>query len=509
MLPIGSQNRAGAGAARRLLFVILIGASVVLLLRAAFGPFQFFGLPINSPLTAESIVGFLAVLSFVSFRGGRGLLPERQLHASLLLAAAFMLLAVVIYWPDLHNPFLGDDYILVSSASPHGLRWLGHLLSTGGGDGGFRPLGEAWFDTAEAWAGWIPVRWHVLSLALHLTNCLLVYAFTWSLWRNTFVSSASMTLFAIHASHPEAVAWTAGGFDLLACCFCLLALLCLFLPERFSWRAVLAANFCFLLGLLSKESAYALPVLVAAFAIASGRVQDRTIRAGFLSTCAVALVMLAYRWKLFHGPGGYLDPVTGRPILLSLHFFSSAKAVGGRLWAQLLFPLNWEAARHSLLFPSVLLLCIGFLLLAFKQKLKPKVALALVMATAGAVLPAIHLSLIGESGLGSRIYYLPSLPFCILLACLIESLRPHSTVMAAVILIALAAGFSMSLMQNLRAWHDVAYLADAACSAAASGHPVGSPVPSELQGVFYFSNGFPECVSMKRHSESQGNRGHI
>ena len=47
----------------------------------------------------------------------------------------------------------------------------------------------------------------------------------------------------------------------------------------------------------------------------------------------------SWRWHLFHGPGGYIDRVTGQPAILSIQPLSAAKAVFLRIWGILLTPI--------------------------------------------------------------------------------------------------------------------------------------------------------------------------
>jgi hypothetical protein len=115
-----------------------------------------------------------------------------------------------------------------------------------------------------------------------------------------------------------------------------------------------------------------------------------------------------------------------------------------------------------------------------------RVMLALAAATVLSVLPAIHLASIGESMLGSRILYLPGIPFAVLMATLIYR-RPGGA--AAVILASV-----LILEHNLSAWHRVALMAREAC---VSGR-TDAKMPGTLEGVYFFQNGFPECVALNR-----------
>ena len=74
--------------------------------------------------------------------------------------------------------------------------------------------------------------------------------------------------------------------------------------------------------------------------------------------------MFAYRWSLFHGPGGYIDPATGQPQVLSFHLGATLKALLLRVWANLLFPINWDASAKSATLAAAVLIGSGAVLYA-------------------------------------------------------------------------------------------------------------------------------------------------
>jgi hypothetical protein len=123
---------------------------------------------------------------------------------------------------------------------------------------------------------------------------------------------------------------------------------------------------------------------------------------------------------------------------------------------------------------------------------------AMIAMTALAILPAIHLALIGPSELGSRILYLPSAGFCVMCAYLTSSIR--SLYRQRLVEAALAVSVLVVLTHNLMAWHRTALLADQFCTNMALDRTATrsrSLVPSSSQGVPFFANGLPECISMK------------
>lgn len=462
----------------RSLTAVSLAAALAISLRAWMGPFSVGPLRFVSPMGIESLfaASLLAMLllrcqgaSEVS--GKAGPFPV----TALLLALAAVAAAFI---PDLRDPFLSDDYILVSRATLDPARILA-VFHTPGGDGSFRPLGYLYYALLHQFGGMDPLKWHACALAIHLINCALLYAIVWTLWPGRGTAFTAAVLFGLNGTRPESVAWTAGNFDLLACAFTLAATLAIL--RRRVWLALPLL----VLGILSKESAYAAPAVIFGFAAAGNRLRESRVRLALAASVAICAVLFAYRWSLFHGPGGYINPATGKAQVLSFHLGTALKALFLRVWANLLFPVNWDASAHSpVLALAVLLGSAALVYAAFTNRIPRRVALSMLALTIGAVLPAYHLALIGDNLNGSRILYLPAAGFCVLCAYLVGRNR-----LAAAALVVCAGAI---LLHNLDAWHRNAVLADRVCAGTATQAPV-----HDLNGVVFFANGYRECVEMK------------
>jgi hypothetical protein len=187
----------------------------------------------------------------------------------------------------------------------------------------------------------------------------------------------------LHGSRPETVVWSAGNFDVLACIFAFAATLCALR------RSLVGACAFTALALLSKESAYSTPLLIFGLAYAAGR--TRELLRPILGSFAVAAVMFVWRWTMFHGPGGYIDPATGQAQVLSFHFGSALKALLLRVWALMLFPVNWEAFTSSIW----IAIAIGVAAWALLSAPSParRISVALLATTVATLMPAYHLAL--------------------------------------------------------------------------------------------------------------------
>jgi hypothetical protein len=157
--------------------------------------------------------------------------------APLWLVLTSAVIAVFIYIPALHYPFISDDAGYVADNSKLaglGLIELWRLFTEPYNDfSEFLPLRDLsyWLDIALF--GLNPAAFRVHSILIYLLCLLLVYATTLGLWRyfrstdaasGPWAAAVVTALFALHPSHTEAVVWIAGRKDVLAGMFSLLAL---------------------------------------------------------------------------------------------------------------------------------------------------------------------------------------------------------------------------------------------------------------------------------------------
>lgn len=482
--------------------------ALVISLRALLGPFVFL-LPVNSPINAESAFGLaftmLLVLRSAAKSNGRieppvqGMGPARSGGRSAIAALALLALVTAIcFWRSLSFYFLSDDFVLLKLSNSFSRDYLLQLLTRGGGDGFFRPAGYISLGLNARWAGYDPFAWHFSGLLIHISNSALVFLLAESLAFNRVAAFAAAALFAMHGTRPEAVAWVAGRFDLLATFFVLAGLLFFLRYSREGRRAdLILALACQALALLSKETAYVFPLLLLLPVGFERGISWRSLRL-LLPFLVLEGLALAHRWSLFGGIGGYRDPGTGAPQLLALGAASALKALALRTWAALYFPVNWSVQPDIYLAFLVTVYIFNLLWLARSQPDRRRLLLAIAFAVIPA-LPALPQLLIGSDLQKSRLLYLPSVGFSLLAASLLQSLGARRAAAAAAILLA----FNIAaLNHNLKIWGDIARLARNTCAAAAeligssTKRVIVSGLPPSLRGVYFYAKGFPECLEI-------------
>jgi hypothetical protein len=193
----------------------------------------------------------------------------RRIHAAVLIALAA--LAIVAYAPVLSQPLIENDYPNLEISRVYGpvSAWPELMADPVHQYRATYVVLTHWVDSLTS----EPAAFYAVSIFLHVLCVWLVYALgSWRVigWRVAVIAAA---FFAVHEGHQEAVMWLSAASELLQFLFGLGALLCwIRFLNRGGGRAWYAgALACFLLALLSKETAAIWAVLLLAPIWISGR----------------------------------------------------------------------------------------------------------------------------------------------------------------------------------------------------------------------------------------------
>jgi tetratricopeptide (TPR) repeat protein len=159
---------------------------------------------------------------------------------------------------------------------------------------------------------WTPTRFHLTNLAWHLVVVTLLFLLLRQLqWRPDdagcpWVAGMAVALFALHPVLTESVAWISGRAELMAATFGLASLMGAVRYVRHpSVGAAGVAFGCFVLSLLCKESAIAIPVLAGVLCWWQGRtgtarvalVQGRLLAVGYMALALAYIVVRAWCFR--------------------------------------------------------------------------------------------------------------------------------------------------------------------------------------------------------------------
>ncbi len=253
-----------------------------------------------------------------------------------LLLAAVVAAAAIPYLPGLTIGFLADDFVLASAAGAAATP--AEAMSS--------PVFRLFYRPATLLIWWLasrlgdtaPLALGILSLATHIANSLLVYTIGRRVIGSVYGAALGAMLFAVHPLHVEPVLWRCCLSDLICTTFCLLAILCVEVylaspGRRRRLLALAAGSAAFLLSLLTKEAALALPgFIILRLALAPARQRGwRSIAPAVPYLLTLGLYLLL-RFATFRQLGGY--PVS----LQSWHIWLPSQAL--RQIGAFLFPVH-------------------------------------------------------------------------------------------------------------------------------------------------------------------------
>ena len=222
-------------------------------------------LELMSPFSAAAVKPMEAPVAPVAPAASRPV--QSPMQRTLLLCLLLTVAVLVSYNPVIHNGFLNyDDGLYIADNPPvrAGVTWATVKWAfTSYYEGNWDPL--TWLSHAldcELF-GLNPAGHHYMSVLLHAASAVLLFLLlleaTGFRWRSLMVAA----LFALHPINVESVAWAAERKNVLSMMFFLVALL------AYGWYArkpglgrYAAVVFAFVLALLSKPQAIALPFLL-------------------------------------------------------------------------------------------------------------------------------------------------------------------------------------------------------------------------------------------------------
>ena len=394
-----------------------------------------------------------------------------------------VLVAIVLHLPVVSHEFVFDDRgaildnpLLGRAADLPKIVLAPWWNTPRPGPGLYRPITTLSFGVDRALAGGFRPGWfHLVNVLLHGGVTWLVTRLALLLLESTSGACVAGLLFAVHPVHVEAVAGVVGRAEILAAGLTLAAVLlhraALDGRGRAASWALVGAPVAMLLGMLSKESAFVAPLLVA---ICDDRVEaTRWLRrrriALYASYAGAGLLALALRALVLGSPAGlgaipFIDnpaaaagAVEGRLTALAC----VARYAGLLVWPARLsvdysynqIPLARGAGDPMVLMGFVLVAGIvaGGALLARRRH----VAGRALLFTACAMALTANLVLFIGTLLAERLLYLPSTGACLLAGWVVGRMRtPFATrvVQAAALAAVMAAG--ARTWMRLPEWRD-------------------------------------------------------
>jgi protein O-mannosyl-transferase len=408
----------------------------------------------------------------------------KNFRAALLLLP--LALTIFTYKPVLDFNYLWDDWLLIGPTVwdfEHNL-WIDTLLSPLPFSANyFRPLTTATF-LIESAIGNDPKTSHAINLLIFILNSVIVGLLARQVWEKTQDNQPALSfsttaliigLYALHPANTESVAWVAGRFDLMATCFMLLGIWANFSIHHPIKKAC-TVSLMFFLGLLCKEMAITLPVIIFLlnWGLDQHKAPSRTTKtANIYLYSLLSLGLAAYVGVRMHYLGYFLttDPyMPDVPIGTPLERLLLIGAAYADYWRIMLMPLGYTGYIHFThlpiradnllgwagwgLFFMTALVCT----LLRKRQIIEKHTVALLLALIVSLLPLIHITkgpmLMANSLSADRGALFP---LCLLVIIATHSFekwlkKPKPQKIGIICTVALALLFMLSIRVNLPAW---------------------------------------------------------
>jgi hypothetical protein len=423
-------------------------------------------------------------------------LPNR-LTGIVLLSLVFTIYAAV-YTPSALINVSHPDWTLSNVAARiHSLPGAFRSFPESPIEGFYRPftLLSLWADYrlfgSALWA------YHVQSILIHAVNSILVYKLARELRFECNGAFWAATWFLLAAVKFETVLWPAARFDLIATAFVLVSVIWFVRYLRDSGSAAAKLFFssaAYGLALLNKESAYCVPLLLAAIVLTQKHwmlhfvSRPKLLRAVFVFGSLTAL-MLGVRIAVLKGLGGYSTTIHAGA---SSHFFFTFKSIMGLVTRVIPIPLlglNTSVPLTATMACFVVLYLAAIALdvvqgASLGKRERILIGLALLSA-----LPAINLTgWVGASMQQSRYLYLPGLWIVMAAAALIAR-RPFGNVALTLLVAANLSG----VVHNLGVYRTMLGKARAIsqqiardCAQYHAGIVDLASIDNEPSGVFFF-----------------------
>ena len=364
------------------------------------------------------------------------------------LLAGILLLTAVVFLPTLRFQFVYDDQgQIVENTLIHAWRFVPEYfqgqvwqyLFPNAPANYYRPLNVLWFRINHALFGLQPVGWHASAIVLHLLATALVFSIVRRITARSLLAAVAALLFGVHPTRHEVVAWVSGTTESL-CAVLFLSAFLAYLLSRERWTTGWMAVSCLLYaaGLLAKETAMLLPLLILTHSYLYGVRQDQSAPLApwqRLSQAAerasvyapLAILYLVARIQILHGFSHAQTAVSLPALLLTLpsvlFFYMKQWLLPIRLSVFYDLPLRTRWDLLHVVLPLAALAAAAGALWFFRRKLGAREMSFALVAIVVPLVPALHLSLFAPGELvHDRYAYLPGLGAALLVALALQPL---------------------------------------------------------------------------------------
>ncbi len=415
--------------------------------------------------------------------------PSASRMWAVTIGVSLVVMALVLYSPIFGIGLLSDDFVLLQRARQ------GALIDSSWDYVRPLPLALWWALDYALPTHLVPSALHVLNAGLHGVNAWLVYRLGRALGLQQRGAAMAAALFLTWPSNVEPVAWASGLFDILLTVSVLSSTVILLSYRLQAASTIGLVSVMTMAALASKETAVALPLLLALL-IPFARAERR--QTALISLGASAILVLLYGlgrivWGL---PESQMVPLSGYALkeMLSRPFGS----LGLGLHARIINSVPLVGIGLALLWPAILIRSAR----AWREEPKTFHLVALgVLWVLCSVFPLFTMLYVGPDLQGSRYLYLGSTVWSIAVVSMVmRHCAGAGDRSGPAILIGLVAVFAAVVLAHQRPWMEASETRERVLSGLTSlpGDCVPTDVrglPDHVAGAYVFRNGFPEALA--------------
>jgi tetratricopeptide (TPR) repeat protein len=355
---------------------------------------------------------------------------------TLVSALVILLVACGIYADSLSNGFVLDDELIIAGnpATRH-LSGIGDVLfSPDVIKPYYRPLNRASYLIDYQLFGLNPAWFHAVNIIIHALSAALLYLVASRLLADNYAALFAALLFAVHPANSEAVNFISARNTLLAACFSLASLLAFLKARERGVRLPFLSAFLFFLGLLSKETAFMLIVVIAVTTFSpSPRFVGKSLRDRSLSLVPyLAAVVVYFAMRSYSLQGMFGTDITGGDLFsrLAMNYHIIPQYVG-----LLLFPADLTifhtASKGG--FMTHLAIWIALIITVWLVvRWRNRAALFGLVWCAVNYAPISNIVPIPSEALTERFLYMPAIGFFIIVGACFERLQAEESLRKAV-----------------------------------------------------------------------------
>jgi tetratricopeptide (TPR) repeat protein len=399
--------------------------------------------------------------------------PERPVWRELLFPLFIIIAAsIAVYLNTLGNGFVYDDnFQVLSNPWIRDARFLPNIFSScdwgfsGHATNYYRPVVHIMHMLVYYIFGIAPWGFHLVNILFHAGSSVLVFLIArilFSEYKAPFkylsVPLMAAVLFAVYPIHTEAVAWISAVTDLSYTFFCLLSLyLYIRSKDRFNTGYYLSVA-AFFIGTLCKEPALTLPGLLIAYDLLLNKkkaafpfIVKRYALFALAASAYMGIRFYALGWisSKQHGEYGYF----GNLFIIFAAYLKKLIMPTSLKFIYLFKPA--QSMLEANVLTSVLITALVAALFYITYK-KDRPALFCLLTIVVPLLPCLYLPAItGQSVLGERYLYLPSVGFIMLVTLTMARLaNSRRRIAVASAFLALVALYSAGTVLRNADWKD-------------------------------------------------------